>query len=168
MKKLYGYYCKVEDAICGAGFISIVILVFVSAIARGLKHPLQWSIDISQLLLAWVSFMGADVAWRYGQLLGIDLLTKHLPRKIQKIIELAILLLILITLIIFIIYGSMLAKSNWKRSMQVVRMSYSFVTLSLPVVSISMSISTILKIINRIKNFAVREDKVSSAAGVTE
>jgi TRAP-type C4-dicarboxylate transport system permease small subunit len=153
MKKLYGYYCKCEEFICGTFFVAIIALVFASAIARGLKHPLQWSIDISQLLLAWVSFIGADVAWRYGQLLGIDLLTKHLPGKAQKIVEFIILVLLLITLIIFIIYGFRLAKSNWRRAMQVVRMSYSFVTLSLPVVSISMSITTLKKILERIRDF---------------
>jgi TRAP-type C4-dicarboxylate transport system permease small subunit len=156
MKKLYGYYCKFEEIVCGTGFVSIVVLVFVSAIARGIKHPLQWTIDISQLLLAWVSFMGADVAWRHGQLLGIDLLTKRLPVKIQKLVALLILFFILIALIIFIIYGFILAKSNWRRSMQVVRMSYSFVTLSLPMVSISMSVSTLLKIIPGIKHFRIK------------
>jgi TRAP-type C4-dicarboxylate transport system permease small subunit len=161
MKKLYAYYCKVETVICGTGFVTIVALVFISAIARGLKYPLQWSIDISQLLLAWVSLMGADIAWRHGQLPGIDLLTKHLPKAIQKIVELLILFLILTALIVFVVYGFTLAKSNWKRSMQVVRMSYSFVTLSLPVVSISMSVSTILKIIDRIKNFGVKDAQVS-------
>jgi TRAP-type C4-dicarboxylate transport system permease small subunit len=168
MRKLYDYYCKAEALVCGVGFITIVVLVFVSAIARGLKYPLQWSIDISQLLLAWVSFIGADVAWRHGQLLGIDLLTRRLPKGIQKIIELLILFLILAALIVFIFYGFILARSNWRRSMQVVRMSYSFVTLSLPVVSISMSVSTILKIITGIKNFAVKDARISSAPGGTE
>ncbi|MDR1574449.1 MAG: TRAP transporter small permease [Treponema sp.] len=153
MKKFYEYYCKFEKIVCGTGFITIVVLVFLSAIARSLKNPLQWSIDISMLLLAWVSFLGADIAWRRGQLLGIDLLTRNLPIKAQKLVDLCILTLILASLIIFIIFGFMLAKSNWRRSMQVVRMSYSFVTLSLPVVSISMSVSTLIKIVGRVKNF---------------
>ncbi|MDR3193427.1 MAG: TRAP transporter small permease [Treponema sp.] len=154
MKKLYACYCKVEEIICGTGFVSIVALVFISAIARGIRYPLQWSIDISQLLLAWVSFLGADIAWRYGQLLGIDLVTKRLPEKLRKILELLILFLVTASLIILVIFGFRLAKSNWARSMQVVRMSYSFVTLSLPVVSISMTISTLIKIYQRIRNFS--------------
>jgi TRAP-type C4-dicarboxylate transport system permease small subunit len=153
MKKFYKYYCEFEKVVCGTGFIAIVVLVFLSAIARGLRNPLQWSIDIAMLLLAWVSFLGADIAWRRGQLLGIDLLTRRLPGKIQKLVELIILGTILAALIIFVIFGFILAKSNWRRSMQVVRMSYSFVTLSLPVVSISMAVSTFIKIVDRIKTF---------------
>jgi TRAP-type C4-dicarboxylate transport system permease small subunit len=130
-----------------------VVLVFASAIARGMRHPIQWTVDISQLLLAWVSFLGADVAWRHNQILGLDLITKNLPLKIRRVVELIVLLVILTALIIFIIYGIRLAQSNWKRAMQVVRMSYSFVTLSLPVASVSMSISTIIKIVERVRDF---------------
>jgi TRAP-type C4-dicarboxylate transport system permease small subunit len=153
MRKLYQYYCKFEVLVCAIGLASIVVLVFVSAIARGLRYPIQWTVDISQLLLAWVSFLGADVAWRHGQIMGLQLITKRFPLKMRRIVELIVLLAILTALIVFIIYGLMLAKSNWKRAMQVVRMSYSFVTLSLPVASISMSVSTIIKIVERIRDF---------------
>jgi TRAP-type C4-dicarboxylate transport system permease small subunit len=153
MKKIYQYYCKVEVFVCAVGFFSIVVLVFASAIARGLRHPIQWTVDISQLLLAWVSFLGADVAWRHGQILGLDLITKNFPLKIRRVAELIVLLVILTALVVFIRYGIQLAKSNWKRAMQVVRMSYSFVTLSLPVASVSMSVSTIIKIVEQIRDF---------------
>ncbi|MDR2143655.1 MAG: TRAP transporter small permease [Treponema sp.] len=153
MKKLYQYYCKFEVLVCGIFFISIVVLVFVSALGRGLRHPIQWTVDISQLLLAWVSFLGADIAWRHGQILGLDIITKNFPLKMQKFVELVVLSVILAALIVFIIYGIQLAKSNWKRAMQVVRMSYSFVTLSLPVASVSMSVSTIIKIVERVRDF---------------
>jgi TRAP-type C4-dicarboxylate transport system permease small subunit len=153
MKKIYQYYCKFEVFICSVGFFSIVVLVFVSAISRGLKYPIQWTVDISQLLLAWVSFLGADVAWRHGQILGLDLITKNFPLKMRRLVELTVLLVILVALIIFILYGIQLAKSNWKRAMQVVRMSYSIVTLSLPIASVSMSVSTMIKIVERIRNF---------------
>jgi TRAP-type C4-dicarboxylate transport system permease small subunit len=153
MKKFYHYYCKVEVFVCSIGFISIVALVFVSALARGLRHPIQWTVDISQLLLAWVSFLGADIAWRHGQILGLDIITKRFSPKNRNLVELIILLVILAALIIFIIFGFILAKGNWERAMQVVRMSYSFVTLSLPAASISMSVSTIIKIAERIRNF---------------
>ncbi|MDR2433608.1 MAG: TRAP transporter small permease subunit, partial [Treponema sp.] len=85
MKKLYAYYCKAEEIITGIGFVTIIVLVFSSAIARGLKNPIQWTVDISQLLLAWVSFFGADVAWRHSQILGLDLFTKNLPIRLRKV-----------------------------------------------------------------------------------
>jgi TRAP-type C4-dicarboxylate transport system permease small subunit len=153
VKKVYGYYCKIEEFFVGLGFFSIVALVFVSALARGLRHPVAWSIDIAQLLLAWVSFFGADCAFRHGQLLGIDLFTRNLPGKLQKLIELIILFLILTALIIFVIFGVMLARSNYSRSMQVIKLSYSFVTLSLPMASLAMSITVIRKIRERILKF---------------
>jgi TRAP-type C4-dicarboxylate transport system permease small subunit len=165
MKRVYAYYCKAEEIVTGIGFIAIVALVFSSAIARGLKNPIQWTVDISQLLLAWVSFLGADIAWRYSQILGLDLFTRKLPARLRKIIELAVLIIIFIALIIFIKFGLDLARANWKRTMQVVRMSYGFVTLSLPVVSVSFAVSTIVKIVRHIRNFNKPAEIAGDTAG---
>ena len=49
-------------------------------------------------------------------------------------------------LVIFIVYGLRLSVESWKRSFQTLTISYSFVTLSLPVSSVLMSITALLKI----------------------
>lgn len=146
MKKLYRNFCKIEEFISCAFFFSMVLLVFLSAIARLLQHPLVWSIDVSQLLLAWTAFLGADVAFRRGKLVGLDLFTRKLPEKLQDVLILINQILILVAFIIFIIYGFRLSMDSWKRAFQTLPISYSFVTLSLPVSSIFMAITDVLKI----------------------
>ena len=81
MKKIYEKFCKIEVGFCCVGFILLVILVFGSAILRFMRVSMAWNIDLAMLLLAWTAFLGADVAWRSGQLIGIDLVTRYFPKK---------------------------------------------------------------------------------------
>lgn len=146
MKQIYRIFCKVEEAISCTLFFAMVVLVLCSALARLIGRPLAWSIDVAQLMLAWTCFLGADVAYRRGKLVGLDLFTRNLPKKIQELLTLIIQVIILVALVIFVIYGFNLSIESWERSFQTLTISYSFVTLSLPVSSILLIITDVLKI----------------------
>jgi TRAP-type C4-dicarboxylate transport system permease small subunit len=153
MKKLYQLFNKAEEIVCGTAFVSIVILVFASSIFRFLKITMSWNMDMAMLLLAWASFLGADCAYRRGQLVGIDILVRAFPKKLQKTIIIIVFVIILIALIIFAYFGLKLAISDSDRTYATLPISYSWATLSLPFAAISMIISTIIKIKNCIKTF---------------
>jgi TRAP-type C4-dicarboxylate transport system permease small subunit len=146
MKKIYQALCKAEVAICAAGFILLVALVFLSAILRAFRLSMSWNIDMAMFMLAWTAFLGADIAWRSGQLVGIDLLTKRLPFKLQKIIEALIYVIILFALVLIVVFGISLALTERLRKYQSIPIPYSLVTLSIVVAALSMVFSTILKI----------------------
>ncbi len=95
MKKLYHGFCWIEETLCNIGFGAMIALVFISAIARNLGRPLAWSIDVAQLMLCWTTLIGADVAFRHGKFLGLDLVTRRLPIKVQRALALVIDFLIL-------------------------------------------------------------------------
>ncbi|WP_407635681.1 hypothetical protein [Pseudothermotoga thermarum] len=44
--------------------LSMVILVFASGVARFLKYPINWAVDMSTFMFAWACFFAFDVAWR--------------------------------------------------------------------------------------------------------
>ena len=146
MKKFYRLFCRGEEVLSCTLFFMMVVLVMCSALARLVKHPISWSIDVAQLLLAWTCFLGADVAFRRNKLVGLDLFTRKLPEKVQKAVTRVIQGIMLGALVIFIVYGLRLSVESWKRSFQTLTISYSFVTLSLPVSSVLMSITALLKI----------------------
>lgn len=154
MKKIYDYFCKAETALCGAGFILLVILVFGSAILRFMRMSMAWNIDLAMLLLAWSSFLGADIAWRNGQLIGIDLVTRYFPKKLQKVIMIAVYAIILAVTVTICIYGMRLSWTERLRNFQSLPIPYSLVNLSLVVATFSMSISTIGKIKSCIVHFS--------------
>jgi TRAP-type C4-dicarboxylate transport system permease small subunit len=146
LRAVYKFLCKAEVIICGAGFVTLIALVFLSAILRMFRVSMSWNIDMAMLLLAWTAFLGADVAYRSGQLVGIDLLTRNLPFKVQKIIEILLFLVILFALGVIIIFGLRLAKFEWIRQYQSMPIPYSLVTVSIVLSAASMVLSTILKI----------------------
>lgn len=153
MKKVYNAYCKAEEFLFSFLFAVMVALVFSSAIARGIGKPLAWSLDMAQLLLCWTSLVGADVAFRHDKFIGLDLFTRKMPVKVQKVLEIVVLVLMQVAFCIFIYYGVMLSIKSWKRSFQTLPISYSFITIALPVMSTLMTLTNILKIIDKVKNF---------------
>jgi TRAP-type transport system small permease protein len=146
VKKLYRWLCKAEEVVCGVGFMFLIAFVFLSAILRQFRFSLSWSIDLAMLLLAWTAFLGADVAWRSGQIIGVDIVTRNLPRKVQHVIEVIIYCIILSTLVVMVVFGIRLAWTERVATYQSMPIPYALVTFSLIVASFSMIFSTLQKI----------------------
>jgi TRAP-type C4-dicarboxylate transport system permease small subunit len=146
MRKIYQALCKAEVAVCAVGFVFLVAFIFVSAILRAFRLSVAWNIDLAMFLLAWTAFLGADIAWRSGQLVGIDIVVRHLPAKLQKVIEMLIYLIIFCVLILIAVFGFRLIVTEKLRTYQSIPIPYSLMTLSLVVAALSMTVSTILKI----------------------
>ena len=154
MKKVYEAYCKAEEIIVGIIFISIVILIFSAAFFRQFDKPIVWADDIAKFLFSWAAFLGADVAMRYSRLVGVDMLVKKFSGKVIKIIQIFVFSIIIALLIAFVLFGTRLSIQSVDRSFQTLSwLSYSVVTSSLPVSSLLMILTAVLKIIKIIKNF---------------
>jgi TRAP-type C4-dicarboxylate transport system permease small subunit len=168
MRKLYQWLCKAEEAACGIGFGFLILFIFISAILRLFKLSMSWYLDLSMLCLAWTSFLGADVAWRHGQILGIDLITRLFPKTLQRIVELAMLAIIAAVLVIMVIFGIRLAWVDRLATYQSMPIPYSLVTYSLVVASCSMFFTSMQKIRNVILIMAGKRpdpaDAITAAA----
>lgn len=159
LKNVYEKFCQVETFICGALFILIIALVFTAALFRKMSIPIQWSIDVAQLAFAWLAFLGADIALRKGSLVGVALVTDKLNKKTQLFLKFVCYALMLLLIFVFIRYGFVLAIQNWNRAFQTLPVSYSFVTISLPVAAIFMVFSIIHNIVFDIKTFKNKATK---------
>jgi TRAP-type C4-dicarboxylate transport system permease small subunit len=146
MRKIYRALCKAEVAVCAVGFIFLVAFVFISAILRSFRLSMSWNIDLAMFLLAWTSFLGADIAWRGGQLVGIDLVTRQFSLKVRKVIEIIVYIVVFAALIVIVVFGYRLMMVERLRLYQSIPIPYSLMTLSLVVAALSMLLSTILKI----------------------
>jgi TRAP-type C4-dicarboxylate transport system permease small subunit len=164
VRKIYKALCKAEEFGVGVAFMALVVFVFLSAILRLFRVSLAWNIDMAMLLLAWTAFLGADIAWRKGQLVGIDLVTRNLPRKWQKIIEILVYLVILCTVTVVMVFGARLAWVERVRTYQSMPIPYSLVTLSLVCAGFSMIISTIIKIVKAVRGFNNPDSQVGQTA----
>ncbi|MCI7187728.1 MAG: TRAP transporter small permease subunit [Fusobacterium mortiferum] len=157
LANIYKRICNIEILICTIFLLIVVVLVFIGAITRGLGIPFQEANDIAQLLFAWTSFLGADIALRNEKLVGVDLITRKLSLKTQKFLKILCHILILIILVVFVWGGIVLSLKNWNRSFQTLTLSYSYVTLSLPIGSIFMIFSTISLLNKEIRSLKERK-----------
>lgn len=147
MKKVHQLVCQIEEYFCATLLTVIVALSFVTAVARCINHPISWTIEVSQLLLAWLAFIGADMAFRSDKIMGVDIITRKFPPKVQIAIRFVMNILMLAMLVFFIKYGYILCVSNLKRSFQTVGVSYAWATASLPVASAFMGFTAIENIV---------------------
>ncbi len=151
MKKGYDLFCKLESKITSGLLLLIMTLVFVSAIARFFQKPLNWAQDVCLVAFAWMIFLGSDVAVRNSGLIGIDLFIKHLPKSVRKTLDIVFKSIIIAFLCVLVYFGMVMALEGWERQITTLKISYSFVTLAVPVGSILMIISTTIRLIESIK-----------------
>ncbi|WP_245530502.1 TRAP transporter small permease [Pseudothermotoga thermarum] len=132
---------------------SMIILVFVSGVARFLKNPINWAVDMSTFMFAWACFFAIDVAWRENKMMAVDLLVRRLPKKAQKVIRIVNYLIISAFMVYLVIWGSQLTYTmRFRRFLGMPAVSYSWVTLSVPVGGCLILRTTIEKIINELKS----------------
>jgi len=147
MKKFYDSVCKIETFLIKVFIVFLVSLVFIAAATRYMGYPINWSVDIAVCLFAWCTFLGADVAMRTNKLMNVEFFINRFSSKNKKYFELVNQLIILIFLLALIGYGFKISYTTRFRTFQGIPwFSYTWVTISVPIGSILMSITTFLKI----------------------
>ncbi|MGP9591359.1 MULTISPECIES: TRAP transporter small permease [unclassified Halomonas] len=146
MTKIIGFYEKVEEFLSSMLLLVVVLLVFFTAIGRWIGLPVAWSVNIAQLLFVWVIFLGASQALRENKHIGVDIITSLLPEKLKRLNELFVLILMLMFLLFSMIYGLKLSVDNSTRVISNTSISYSFITLAVPIGAFLMMCGVVGKI----------------------
>jgi TRAP-type C4-dicarboxylate transport system permease small subunit len=147
VRRLYEYVCAGEAGVAGALLALMVALIFMGGVARVLGYPLNWSTDFATAFFAWACFLCADIAWRRNSLMSIDFLSVRLPEKAQKALRFANHFIISVFLLYLVLMGTWLAWTSRARSFQgIPEISYSWVTMSLPVGGVLLLVTTLLKV----------------------
>lgn len=160
MKKLDEYLVWFEKNAAKILLITMIIMVFASGIARFLRHPMNWAVDLSSFLFAWACFFAMDVAWRENKMMSVDLFVKRLPKKAQRLIRIITLFIILAFCAYMVIWGSELTWTQRFRKFQgMPNFSYAWVTLAVPVGSLLLVRTTVQKILKEFRNKSIEEAK---------
>ena len=124
---------KIERLVCIGLLSAIVLLVFAAAVMRTVGLPIIWSVDIAQLLFAWLCMLGANQTLKHAQHATVDIVTQYLPvRWQQRLAGLASLIMIGV-LAVIVVYGSALFNLNPQRTLGSTPLPYRYVALALPV-----------------------------------
>ena len=147
MQKIYARVCAAETWIASVFLIVMVILIFLGGVMRMLGHPINWSTDVATALFAWACFLCADIAWRRNSMMAIEVLTDALPDGVQTVLRMVNYVLIAGFLSYLAVMGVYLSWISRVRSFQgIPEVSYSWVTMSLPVGAALLLVTTALKI----------------------
>lgn len=162
LAKAYKKFCDIELAVGAVLLISTVFILTFAAILRTIGFPINWGLDLALLMFTWSVYVGADTALRDDKMVNVEIFQQFLKPKTKKILQLFIYILILIFLLLMVYYGFFLAYSSRLRTFQGIPfLSYTWATLSMPIPSVFMIITTSLKIHNLLK-----KDSASGSAEV--
>lgn len=148
MARVLAVVWKLEVAIAGTFLVLMVLLIFAGGVSRMLHQPLNWTTDFATCLFAWACFLSADIAWRNNSMMAIEVLTDRLPTRLQAGLRMLNYALIIAFLLYLAALGLQLSWTSRIRSFQgMPEISYSWVTMSLPVGSILLLITTVRKVL---------------------
>jgi TRAP-type C4-dicarboxylate transport system permease small subunit len=105
-----------------------------------------WSVDLSQLFFVWISMIGADLALKKRSHMGVDLLVKRFPAGLQKPVALFSYIICAGFLGFVTYWGIILCVQNYLRKYATLKISYSFATVAVPLISILMLLTVIQQI----------------------
>jgi TRAP-type C4-dicarboxylate transport system permease small subunit len=147
VRALYSKLLRLEAVLAGIFLVLMVVLVFTGGVARLMRHPLNWTIDLATCCFAWATFLCADIAWRRDALMSINLLASRAPPPVQRALTYCNYLIISGFLVYVIYTGILLSYLSRARSFQgIPEVSYSWVTMSLPIGGGLLLITTLLKL----------------------
>lgn len=153
MRAVYAHLLRLEAVLAGTFLLLMVALVFTGGVGRLARHPLNWTIDLATCFFAWATFLCADIAWRRDALISINLLTSRAPPTVQRALTYCNYLIISGFLVYIIYTGLVLSYVSRARSFQgIPEVSYSWVTMSLPVGGTLLLITTLLKMREAMRN----------------
>ncbi|MEF2552673.1 TRAP transporter small permease subunit [Aurantimonas sp. A2-1-M11] len=160
MRTFYQAVLRAEAILAGTLLLLMVGLIFGGGIARMMHSPINWTIDFATCFFAWACFLCADIAWRKDALMSIDVIKARLPEGARHLLQIANNLMIMAFLGVGIYAGIWLAWISRARSFQgIPAISYSWVTMSLPVGALLLLITTIVKL-----RAVLRDRQADSAA----
>lgn len=125
----------------------MVVLIFAAGIARLLKYPMNWAMDMSTCLFAWSCFLSGDVAWREDKLMSVDVLVKLYPENVKRFMKLFNYIVLFGFFVYLIYFGTSLSYTTRERTFQgIPGFSYTWVTLSVPVGAVFLLMTAIYRI----------------------
>ena len=98
-------YQRVEFACAVAIFAAIVLLVGLASVTRTLGSPIIWSLEIAQLMFAWLVMLSADLALQLNRHFALSLVLDNLPPKPRWALELFNSLVLLVFVVFLFFYA---------------------------------------------------------------
>lgn len=144
-------YRKIEVAGAVGLLAAIVALVALAAVARAIGSPVIWSIEIAQLLFAWLCMLAADLALQEDRHFGLSVLGGLLSPRAMRWLEVFNLLILSGFLAFLLFYAWRNAVLMHPRLFGATQMNGSFVHASFVLGSALLLRTMLSKLIARLR-----------------
>jgi TRAP-type C4-dicarboxylate transport system permease small subunit len=152
---------RLINYLIAAALSLMAIFVFGNVILRYFFNSgLTWAEEVSRFLFIWLIFLGAILALRDNEHLGVDTLVRKLSLKGKKILFIINNAIILITLLLVLDGSWKLTMLNIDQSSPAIGLPYAYVYVSGAVMSIGMIAIVIGKLYRVITNKLDENDLV--------
>jgi TRAP-type C4-dicarboxylate transport system permease small subunit len=116
----------------------MIALVFANVVLHVFERDLAWTIELSELLMVWVTFLGGAAAARRGTHMSItEFLDKLSPRS-RLVADGVIDLVAAVVLVLLAWYGLKIVDAGWGNQLTVLGWPMSIQYLALPVGAVAM------------------------------
>lgn len=96
MLMLKRVFNNLEEIVCSFFMVTMITLVIVNVFLRYVfSYSLFWAEEVATICFVWCVFIGASATYKRKMDIGIDILIKKAPLKIEKLIRLWVLVVLL-------------------------------------------------------------------------
>ncbi len=147
--------------------IAIVFIVSAQVISRKfLGTSIQWSEEVSRLLMVWMAFISMAIGIQKGLHVCIELFFKKFPKPLRAVLEKMNQLLITVIGFVMIVYGTQLIVSTSKSTLSATQWPASTLYLMIPVAGVFIAYFSLIELFNLqpyVKTHLEEEDEVKEA-----
>jgi TRAP-type C4-dicarboxylate transport system permease small subunit len=122
----------VDWAIVAIG-ATMVVLVFANVVLHLFALDLAWVIELSELLLVWVTFLGAASATRRGGHMAVSELVELLAAPARRRVGIVVRTAVCASLVVLVVYGWRLTQASWGSVLTVLDWPMAVQYMALPV-----------------------------------
>lgn len=162
MKKILDALVKVEVVLASLILVALIGCTFFGVIGRYcFSHPFTWEEEFQLACMVWISFLAAPIAFHTKSHVAIEILVDALPKKVQRVIEVLIVIVVYAILLYFFFrcfdFLSVLVRTG--RKTPILMIPYAWIYGIAPVSIILMLISYTYETVRGWRNSAIAEKK---------
>lgn len=94
-----------EWALCGVGMGMALVIAMQVFFRYALNESLFWSEELGRMLLVWLTFLGASVAYKRGAHVGVDVVAARLTGMAARVVRVSMLLVSLFFFGVMAVWG---------------------------------------------------------------
>lgn len=144
----------IPEFLLGLTVLITTIAIFTQVVFRYVfNHPISWVDEFAVLIFAWMIFLGVAIAQKNNEHIGIDIVARVLPPKVQRALAIFTNMVILLVLAFLFVQGISLTMKTAGLKYPAMEISRGFLYVSIPAMMPLMAFYLIRILIADLRSF---------------